>query len=266
MKLAECYRLLEVRPGADLEDLKRNFRRLAFSLHPDMNPDDPEAPARFRRLNEAYVRLKREISFSEARRAARKETRQRAESRTADSKTAGEAKPDGSAESATQDEMRQEEVVGDILNDPFARQVFEDIYAQTRKPSTSGYANPGAAQPEPAQPKTATATRKRTLSLEWGKKKLDFDLTGGMLEGAKNWLKSNLDDAQTLHLPARLLQPGSTIRIQLMQGFSDKDALHLDVKLPPDFVVGRPIRLRKLGRKLGPWRGDLYLRLLAKPA
>jgi molecular chaperone DnaJ len=38
----------------------------------------------------------------------------------------------------------------------------------------------------------------------------------------------------------------------------------VEITLPPDFVVGRPIRLKGLGRKLGPFTGDLYLRILAK--
>ncbi len=36
------------------------------------------------------------------------------------------------------------------------------------------------------------------------------------------------------------------------------------VNLSQDYVVGRPVGLRGLGRKLGPWKGDLYLRLLDK--
>jgi molecular chaperone DnaJ len=38
----------------------------------------------------------------------------------------------------------------------------------------------------------------------------------------------------------------------------------LEVTLPPDFAPGRPIRLKGLGRHFGPWKGDLYLHLLAK--
>ena len=33
---------------------------------------------------------------------------------------------------------RQEEVLNDILKDPFARQVFEDIYRQTQKKADAG--------------------------------------------------------------------------------------------------------------------------------
>ena len=40
--------------------------------------------------------------------------------------------------------------------------------------------------------------------------------------------------------------------------------VHVEFTLPEDFVVGRPVRLKGLGNRIGPWRGDLYIRLYAK--
>ncbi|MFP4315165.1 MAG: molecular chaperone DnaJ, partial [Desulfovibrionales bacterium] len=37
-----------------------------------------------------------------------------------------------------------------------------------------------------------------------------------------------------------------------------------DLTIPTDYVPGRPIRLQGLGKRIGPWRGDLYIRLLPK--
>ena len=28
-----------------------------------------------------------------------------------------------------------------------------------------------------------------------------------------------------------------------------------------DFIPGKPVRLRGLGKRVGPWQGDLYLKL-----
>ena len=29
--------------------------------------------------------------------------------------------------------------------------------------------------------------------------------------------------------------------------------------LPADFTPGKPVRLKGLGKRVGPWQGDLYL-------
>ena len=54
---ADYYALLDVPQNASPEALKRAYRRMAHLHHPDANPDDPEAPDRFRRVAEAYAIL-----------------------------------------------------------------------------------------------------------------------------------------------------------------------------------------------------------------
>jgi molecular chaperone DnaJ len=48
------YEVLGVDRQADEAQIKKAFRRLARTLHPDVNPDDPEAQDRFREVAEAY--------------------------------------------------------------------------------------------------------------------------------------------------------------------------------------------------------------------
>jgi molecular chaperone DnaJ len=48
------YRLLDVGKDADQAAIKRSYRRLAQKLHPDANPDDPNAVERFKEVSEAY--------------------------------------------------------------------------------------------------------------------------------------------------------------------------------------------------------------------
>ncbi|MFM7203633.1 MAG: DnaJ C-terminal domain-containing protein [Myxococcota bacterium] len=53
----DLYALLGVDKNVSPEELKKAFRKLARSHHPDLNPDDPGAEARFREIQEAYAIL-----------------------------------------------------------------------------------------------------------------------------------------------------------------------------------------------------------------
>ncbi len=50
----DLYEILGVDRSASAEELKRAYRRLARQHHPDANPDDPEAEARFKDVSQAY--------------------------------------------------------------------------------------------------------------------------------------------------------------------------------------------------------------------
>lgn len=50
----DYYEVLEVSRDASQEDIKRAYRRLARSYHPDANPHDSEAAEKFKELGEAY--------------------------------------------------------------------------------------------------------------------------------------------------------------------------------------------------------------------
>jgi len=52
--MPDPYALLGVDRQASTEEIKRSYRRLARQLHPDANPDDPEAEARFKEVAMAY--------------------------------------------------------------------------------------------------------------------------------------------------------------------------------------------------------------------
>lgn len=50
----DYYDVLGVGRSADDKEIKRAFRRLAKQYHPDANPDNPNAEAQFKEVNEAY--------------------------------------------------------------------------------------------------------------------------------------------------------------------------------------------------------------------
>lgn len=281
MNVKEAYQILRLRGDADVEEVKASYRKLAFELHPDLNPS-PQAAEQFQRVNEAYVLLKKAIEDGDAKfkpkdgrrrpTYSRKEAGARgagpdraksgAESASGPETTAGPhsagaagAQSSGAAESASESQTsgfyrKEEEVLQDILKDPFARQVFEDIYREIQREGGKGVS------PVPK--------KRKKLNLQWGDKKVGVDLSDGVSGAMRKWLRNQLDDETTMHLPAQHIRPGTKVRLQIERGLSGGEKKTVEVVIPQDFVIGRPIRLKGLGRKLGPWTGDLYLKLLAK--
>src|SRR4029077_17476615 len=53
----DLYELLGLTRGATLIEIKRSYRRLARKYHPDINPGDNAAEARFKEITRAYETL-----------------------------------------------------------------------------------------------------------------------------------------------------------------------------------------------------------------
>jgi molecular chaperone DnaJ len=60
MAKQDYYATLGVSREASSDDLKKSYRKLAMQYHPDRNPGDKQAEARFKEINEAYDVLKDE--------------------------------------------------------------------------------------------------------------------------------------------------------------------------------------------------------------
>jgi len=274
MDIKQCYRVLKVKPGAGMEEVKTAFRARAFELHPDLNPNNPDAHALFQEVNEAYVLLKEALAneppprgkarsgpkpgkpTADQAQGARQYERQ-AQTEAKARPGAGSAKPGPQqagprreAPSGPRFTYKKEDVLKNILNDPFARKVFEDIYSQIRR---GGSAAKGAPQ----------VVRQRSLSLRWGGKSMTLDLSKGVFGGLKHWLAKQMDDEQTVCLEPGQIRPGNIIRLTVRRAWSGAPVT-VEVPIPADYVTGRPLRLRGLGRKIGPFKGDLYLRLMPK--
>lgn len=53
----DYYKTLGVDRGASQDEIQKAYRKLARKLHPDMNPDDPKAKDRFKKVQEAFDTL-----------------------------------------------------------------------------------------------------------------------------------------------------------------------------------------------------------------
>ena len=69
----DYYDVLGVRPGASEKEIRQAYRRLARKHHPDVNPGDASAEARFKEVNEAYQVLSNSESRRRYDRAGRSE-------------------------------------------------------------------------------------------------------------------------------------------------------------------------------------------------
>ena len=289
----ECYAILEIAQGSDLALVKRAYRRLAFSLHPDLNPGLPGAARRFQLLNEAYVSLTKTYDAKAAgkpgaggeagagggakaaEQTASEKQRQEAEKayakakaqqgsgrktatggedggphrRTTDSDASAGAKPNRRADDATP--PNPEEVLKDILDDPFARRVFEDIYARVRK---EGKAN----RTTVAEPETATQGSRPSPRSQARAKKGTTQAAPAVVGKLKDWMRKQIDDEQVLRLPGEHIIPGARVRLQIVHGLGGTPQT-VEVTLPYDFAPGKTMRLKGLGKRIGRWSGDLYV-------
>lgn len=264
LKLKECYEILRLEKGASLEDLKKSYRKRAFELHPDLNPGNPAAARDFQLLNEAYVALsavlkprgesgQKDQGKEQKREQGKDQGKDQAQDQTS-KKSAHEAageyekqsKAGGPSQTYTPPPKSEQDVLRDLLNDPFARRVFEDIYSELGKKQAQPQAE-SKPQPKPASP----PPKKEVVSAPRAPEK-------GVKGAVKGWLRRQIDEEQTLKLPKAYLAPGRKVRLQIRQGLSE-ELKTVEITLPPDFVAGKPIRLRGLGKHVGPWQGDLYL-------
>lgn len=263
LNLKECYEILHLEKGASLEDLKRAYRKRAFELHPDLNPGNPAAARDFQLLNEAYVALssvlKPKAETEQKQQKQQKEQKQQTSTKTASDaageyakqqakagESAGQQSASQTRESAQPGPSTEQDVLRDLLNDPFARRVFEDIYSElNRKQSRE--------QPSPEKkPRPQAAPQQHEVA------RSPREPEKGVKGAVKGWLRRQIDEEQSLTLPRAYLAPGRKVRLQIRQGLSE-ELRTVEITLPPDFTIGKPLRLKGLGKRVGPWQGDLYL-------
>ena len=54
--------------------------------------------------------------------------------------------------------------------------------------------------------------------------------------------------------------PGAKVRLEIRHGLTGEPQA-VELTLPPEFMPGKAMRLKGMGKRLGSWRGDLYVRI-----
>lgn len=286
LSLKECYEILKIDKHADLETLKSAYRKRAFELHPDLHPDNPDAGRQFQRLNEAYVALSAVLKPAAEKTQGKDAGAEPRANKAQEEKTQESARQDDASQKAAADDAAgksdksdktdktthayaEEEVLRDLLNDPFARRVFEDIYSELHRQDAERAATEAAAarkeeEAAGAEPRgmrrDPPPAKERRVDVSWMKKGPSKGLGLLFKNGVTGWLRHQIDEEQSFSLPTSMLLPGSRIRLRIRQGISG-ELVTVEIKLPHDFIPGKPVRLRGLGKRIGPWQGDLYLTL-----
>ncbi len=108
----DYYEILQIPVNSEASEIKKAFRKLALEYHPDKNPNDPSAEEKFKEISEAYGVLINPLKRKEYDRF-----------RT-------------SFGSGSHQEFRsgfnysQRDIFEDLFNDPYARQIFEELNRQ----------------------------------------------------------------------------------------------------------------------------------------
>jgi len=107
----DYYKILGVPPEASEEDIKKAYRQLALKYHPDRNPGNKQAEEKFKDVSEAYGVLmdkEKRWQYDQFRSAGWNPA------------DAGRADTQGFSYS-------QEDILRDLFNNPFARDVFSQL-------------------------------------------------------------------------------------------------------------------------------------------
>lgn len=252
MTLKESFTILGLPNNADITSVKQAYRRLAFDMHPDLHPEVKDAAKNFQRLNEAYVVVTQHLD-SVRHTKSTKSTDDATEKARQDAQRA--YKRAKAEENSTRRNVYKEEVLNDILKDPFARRVFEDIYRHIQKEGEKTTVSESSS--ERVEKKSVHAP-KRSSASGTNTSLTDSSSVVGKIKG---WLRRQIDDEQELKLPKASLRPGAVVRLEIQHGIMGKPHT-VEIVLPDGYKAGKSIRLKGLGKRVGNVSGDLYVRII----
>jgi curved DNA-binding protein len=226
----DYYEILGINKTASADEIKKTFRRLARKYHPDMNPGDKQAEARFKEVSEAYEVL------------SDTEKRQKYDQYGQYWKQAGQGWPSGGGAGPGVDmggfDFSQYGSFDEFINELLGR-----------------FNSPGA---------TGSANNNRTYTYRAGSNPTGFggfnDFAGGDYTSSTSRTSGvGADREATITLTWSEAFHGVQKRFDLGNEL-------IDVRIPPGAKQGSRIRVRGKGQPnpLNQQRGDLYLNVELK--
>ena len=212
--VGEYYRVLGVGLDAQTDDIKKAFRKLARTCHPDVAGEDPNAAEQFARIREAYETL-----VDSARRAKYDQRSQRQEQRKGRSHIRNEWRPPGgwegfSSHSKVRATRRAQHQKSDIT--------LDDIFSE-----------PGGA----------------SADLGFGTKGASRSSTG--TTGASG---ANSEIAMAVDVPGRAARLGGTVTVRYNRLRRSSDGVNVysypeihDLRVPPKTCTGDTLRSERMG-------------------
>lgn len=256
------YEILGVEKTAGVEEVRRQYRKLAMKHHPDHNPDNPEAEEKFKEIAEAYGVLtdpakRREYDAFVARGGT-----------------------GNSSYSQNGFSYSQEDILRDLFRDPQFQQMFQGLMREFQRSGLraspyflkrSLFGGKGGLFigglflfGSLAGPALVRGGKK---SLPGGKsilKKLGSSI-GRLLEknqtGKSDVVRQDLDIIYQTTLTPEELRHGKSAKV-VFDG--ENGRVVLKVKIPPGSRYGQKLRLKGKGEPGPQGRGDLFLQLCEK--
>jgi curved DNA-binding protein len=270
MAMKDYYQILSVTRTCSAEEIRKNYRKLAMQYHPDRNPDDPTAEAKFKEVAEAYGVLTDPIK------------RRQYDSCRAGGDTYADSRAGGGFT------YSQEDILRDLFKDPHFQQMFAGLLREFQR---SGFRHSSAFIKRSffggkggvfiggifflgslAGPLLAGAARKGLSGKSSLLKSIGSAvgsllgsgvkaITAGRQKPAPSIGHPELDTTYRTPLTNAELHNGKTIQVQV---YGRNGEQTLQVKIPAGSRVGQRLRLRGKGRSSPSGRGDLYLHLVKK--
>jgi curved DNA-binding protein len=232
MEYKDYYNILGVEKNADEKEIKKAYRKLARQYHPDLNPGDKAAEARFKEINEAHEVL----SDPEKRRKY---------------------------DELGQNYQRWQQTGGQGGGFDWAQ-----YYAQQAGQRGPGGAGPGRVRVEYADINDLNDL----FGGEQGFSDFFHTFFGGMGGGPTAGATSRRTGARRAAPPTPPQDFEHEIEVTLEEAFKggqrllDVDGRRLEVKIPPGVKTGSRIRMAGEGpANMGGARGDIYLVVKLQP-
>lgn len=259
--MKDYYAILGVDTKASRDEIKKQYRKRAMRYHPDRNPDNPQAEAKFKELAEAYGVLTDPVK------------RKQYDRYKATGFSGGNASGGGFGYS-------QEDILKDLFNDPRFQSMFQSLVRDFQRSGFRGdprffkqtmfggkgmmfgslfvFGSMAGAKMVAKSPITRMVGKTILKSIGQG---ITSMLTGALPKGQGAQPGPSSPSESDLHYHIKLSQDELSQGkwVQVMTGLSDEK---IRVKIPPKSRPGKILRVKEKGHQLASSvRGNLFIHL-----